>query len=314
MEFGKWLAEERNRRQITVTELAHKSRIDIGTISRLENSHNEVTLPTAVLLSLGLELDISTVFRGITGAEPPALLRTFPLPAEHPERRDVLGSTDIEAFISVLDENPKRIYKVLSELYSLVSYQAPGRKGDKFRSYHDLGVAVLDIRSLLLPSPVYSVTPHYPPVPAEFILQLYLNDGIVTYADAGAFVRETRQQRGERTGQVSAKADLSPSTLNRFEAGVIEHMKLTDVLVLDKHLAEYGEILGMYWKATVLQLLLSGTLDKSDQWPNLSLNSQAADTGISTTKAVNTFVFLCRWLDYLQEDTRWLHNIREHLS
>jgi transcriptional regulator with XRE-family HTH domain len=150
-----------------------------------------------------------------------------------------------------------------------------------------------EIHRLLFYSPIYQFEVQYPPdMRTEDILTIYKRGGALTLADIGMYIKKIRREKQMTLVHLEKTAKVSTSVLSRLETGLMEQVKLADILNLDEQLEQDGKLLLMYWKAYSLNDLVS--------------HSVKATTGFSTPtiveqyeKQVSVFIVLHRWLQQL---------------
>lgn len=297
---------------MTLAALMQHSGVDAGTISYLENNHTEPTIQSTVLLASALNVTLPQLYSTLTERNPPSMLQPALMLEHHPDRRDVLNAHDLEAFCALVVQDPSAAYSILASLIYLATDLASGTTtATQIAKFpHPRELASADIHWFFTPSPVYWVDLRYPPIAAELLLDIYRQQGVFLFADAGAYIRERRQQREQSIARLSAEFEMSASTLNRFEIGSTENIKLADIVALDNKLSQHGEILGMYWAATSFYLALTGYSDQLD----LDLDVDLRRASPNAMHLVTSFVKLCRWLEHLLEDYAWLQELRARMA
>ena len=107
------------------------------------------------------------------------------------------------------------------------------------------------------------------------------------------------------TQSLEESGKLSASVLSRLEAGVLERVKLIDVLTLDEQLEQEGKIVAMYWRAcslmdAVVQVHQQSELTGAEM-------SASVDRIEQDLKVIELFLTICRWLSCLYpSDHTWI--------
>jgi len=111
-------------------------------------------------------------------------------------------------------------------------------------------------------------------------------------------VKKLRRERQVTLEQLEQSIKLSPSILSRLETGYTEQIKLVDVLMLDRHLAQNGTLLSMYWEAYSCYLQI---VRRQPAFAERNL------------KLATLFVVACRWLQLMNPlDVSWMRNERSY--
>lgn len=287
MEFGEWIRRSRKAQKLDLRALAGKTGVEAGTISRVENARTQVTLSTAIRICEGL---------GVTGFDLLEAVRGKHVPSQEESSsvRDKAIPTmeDIEAFLVSLQSDPPAGYHTLSRLLNKV-ITLRGREAETAQRESSHVFHPEEIHCLLFHSPVYQFEVHYPPnMRTEDILIIYKRGGALTLADIGMYIKKIRREKQMTLAHLEGTAKVSISVLSRLETGLLEQVKLADILNLDEQLEQDGKLLLMYWRAYRLNDLVS--------------HSGGATTGFSSPTAVEqyekqvfVFIVLHRWLQQL---------------
>lgn len=308
MEFGSWLARVRSERELTTRKLEEWTGVSNATISRLERGQRQITLPTAVLLCSGLEISLTSMYEELFDETPPTWLRPQPWSVYDDHLVDF---PTLRAFVGLYLQSKDAAYLHLATALTMAtrvltkSSDSLALERGTFDKY--------DILRLMHPSPIYNLELQYPPMSAKEILTIYNRSDVVTFADAGAYLRERRIDIQQSQTQSERHLDLSASVLSRLESGLLENIKLMDVVSLDKAFGESGEVLGMYWEATRLQLSLTRQATEDDYFSDL-IGPQIDQDLI---RVVELFITVYRWLEHapLHEEIdkfELLDSLQEH--
>ncbi len=293
MSFGNFIRSVRKERQLDILELAKRSAVEASTISRVENARTQVTLLTAIRLCEGLEVTIEDVLTALLGKQFPRKQQSQAM-----EALAVPTIRDAEQFLTYFHSNKEEGMDWLADLLNKVvsmNIHIQGGTGD-----HAVHFFVPeDIQKLLFDSQVYRFEIQYPPaVSASDILAIHQQAGMLTLTDISEFVRKVRREKQMTIARLEQVIKLSQGTLARLESIVVEHIKLADVLVLDKQLEQEGALLSMYWEAYRFyerSVRRWGTMADQDM------------------KLVSIFITICRWLQFMNpQNSSWARNLPFH--
>lgn len=98
------------------------------------------------------------------------------------------------------------------------------------------------------------------------ILEIYNAGGMITNYDVGAYVRRSREAKGESLRSIAAQAGLEFTSLARLERGEIELLKFDDLIKIDKTLELVGDILSLAWGAEEFYMGIARS-DNPQAWP-----------------------------------------------
>ncbi len=107
--------------------------------------------------------------------------------------------------------------------------------------------------------------------------------------DIGVYVKQARHGRRVTLSGLEESGKLSASVLSRLETGVLERIKLMDVLALDEQLDQEGKIVALYWSACTL-------MDMVARMRRLDEQAGAREQDL---KVVELFLTIYRWLSCL---------------
>jgi transcriptional regulator with XRE-family HTH domain len=298
--FGHWIREQRGRKSLTIRALSERTRLDVGTISRLENLLTQPTLLSAVRLCQGLDCDIDHVLAAIDEVGPP--IRT-------PDgssiiKNSVLVSQDLELFLRIFRSHSTEAKGLLLNLLERV--QKVYQRDTEVEHQARFPIKEEEVLVLVESSPLLSVELQYPPIDTlEFYEPIYRFGGVVILEDAQTYLRTFYRTYGFSP---TARKTLS-GVLSRLEETAYDRIKLADILALDKRLGAQGMIFSMYWYAYQFQ-------DTAYQlvWQVLEspLSNQEPERYYRLTKLL---VVICRWLQWLlPNDESWKNEFRKSFS
>lgn len=283
MNFGDFIRSLRKGQNLDIQTLSQSSGVEASTISRVENARTQVTLLTAIRLCESLGASVADV-RGVL------------IPDRPSESVEVLAVTpptliDVEQFLDSFHSNREESIAGLADLLNRVAFMGNGDAGSDGGVFSQLFVPE-DIHKLLLDSPFYRFEIQYPPIStASDLRTIYQHGGFLTPADIGAYIRRVRREKQVTLSQLEQVAKFSQGVLARLESPVVEHLKLADILVLDKELEQAGLLLSMYWDAySFFKHLLR----------------RDAASAESDMKLISIYVIACRWLQFMNpQDRSW---------
>ena len=287
MNFGDLVRSLRKAQGLDIQTLAERSGVETSTISRVENARTQVTILTAIRLVEGLGASLADVVAGVIPGRSPESGQQLTV-----DGHAVPTVSDVEQFLAYFQGNPEEGKIWLADLLNKVASanrsasQAVG--GETARPFGHQ-----DIHKLLFDSPVYRFEIQYPPeCSASDILSIYRCGGILTLVDIGEYIRKVRREKQVTLAHLERVTKFSQGVLSRLESPVVEHLKLTDILVLDQQLGQEGTLLSMFWEVyTFFERLLRRHPDSAEL----------------DMKLTSIFVTTCRWLQALNpEDRSWM--------
>jgi transcriptional regulator with XRE-family HTH domain len=284
MEFGQWIRSVRKQQKLDIRTLAVRTGVEASTISRVENTRTQVTLGTAIRICEGLGMTATDLLLAVRGK------RLVPLEEMNTPTEDPIPTLHtIEMFLNSFRANPEAGYLLLSNLLNKVVFL---KEEDSYPFLPE------GVRSLLFHSPIYQFEIQYPPdIEAEDILTIYKRGGVLTLVDIGTYVKKIRREKQVTLAYLEDTAKVSSSVLSRLETGLMEQVKLADILRLDDQLEQDGKLLAMYWRVHHLNmLLLRQSLASADRTEFLSLPKSELEG-----KLLSVFITLHRWLQHVPD-------------
>src|SRR6266704_6520350 len=246
MDFGAWVRSIRDRREMDVRAFAHLVGVDASTISRIEQARSQATLSTAVRICEGIGMTPSNLLWALQGKRP-KWTEGYYITRES----EVITINDLEAWLSSLRRHWQEECISLTSLLNRIA--AHSDDGGLTSGETALLIVPEDIEKLLQDSRLYQFKIHYPEdMKADVIWNIYMDGGALSLVDIGAYIRQARRTRRVTLSGLEESGKLSASVLSRLEAGVLERVKLIDVLTLDEQLGQEGKIVAMYWRACSL--------------------------------------------------------------
>jgi transcriptional regulator with XRE-family HTH domain len=295
MKFGPWFRKYREEvLGMDLRETADLTDVDASTINRIENERTQPTLDTVVRLFDGLGLDWTQLLTDMVGADRVTQLRAWP----QQNTDQVLTLDDVTGFVDFFDAQPDDASFWLAEHIGAIAFTAA-------RDHHDLipAIAAEDIAKFLAPpSPVFDFALHYPPdLDPAVIRTNFVNGGVLTFQDVGAFIRGRRRQTAKSLATMRDKTRKSTSMLARLESGSLVRIKLADILSVDQELDDGGELLAMFWRVAEQREEFVDAVT----WDGRKYN--VADVAL-------LLITTCRWLQIQRgANVSWLRDLREML-
>lgn len=286
IELGQWLQRERVKNGIDLRTLSEQTGIDIGTISRVENIRTQATLVTVVRLCEGLGVTPSMLLEALQQKQSVDLDAVDPLGCEA-----IPALSDVQAFLRYIGNDWLAGCLLLADMLNMIaSIQIRSSSGQ--REFPHLFVPE-DVNKFLIDLPLYRFELVYPPhFRAEDTLKIYRCKKWLTILDVGTFIRKLRNEKRMPLMRLQHAVKISDSVLTRLEEGVLDRIKLNDVLILDEYLEQDGKILAMYWKAYQFDRAMTEFLtERGQQQKNLPFVNWMEQQ----ERLMFIFTILCRW-------------------
>jgi transcriptional regulator with XRE-family HTH domain len=306
MQFGRWVQERRAELGLDIRAFAAQTGVDVGTISRIENTRTQATLNTAVQICEGIGTSLTDLLEALLG-------KCFPdLEQQPPSEERVMPSLrDAEAFLAYAHQDQQACYSWLAHLLNRVAALVDITIGNIRKRGSGLFVPE-DIQKLLLNLPLYRFELQYPgELRAETIWNTYREGGLLTYSDIGAAIKHVRREKQVTLVRLEGSVNISASVLSNLESGSIERIRLIDLLTLDQQLAQEGKIIAMYWSVVrfLQKLVCQRQAGDTRHGETASLDDKEQDT-----KLITIFTTICRWLQVVNgETTSWIEELRTQL-
>lgn len=291
MNIGEWVQSMRQERKLDIRAFSLRTGLDIGTISRIENGRTQATLATVVRLCESLRISVEAFIEMWQGK---AFLRhqsSIPL-----RESTVPTIQDVRAFLLWVRRDPSTLCIWLANSFNRIAafqQESPPRFfPEEFEKF--------------LFSSWYRLKIQYPPmIVTEEILAILKQGGVILVSDISAYLKQLLQQPilAEEQRNTALKG------LTRLETGSIERMKMMDILLLDEHLEQEGNIVVMYWHAytfhdEMLRLQMSSVDHSIFKVQNMGIPGREAELA-------SVFVTICRWLQLgSQNDPSWIKDLR----
>jgi len=213
MDFGDFLRQEREKRDLGVRDLAELSQVDSSTISRGENHKTEVSILTAYKVCRALGISAQELYKQLAQASFDRLWEC------------TSASQTLEQEVSAFHSNRAYYEKKLDELFATPS--------SGMLPYY------------LSPPPAFQPAQlSYPICTPGQIFTWYEHNNVLLASDAETYAENRRKHGTVRLpiGSLRAKGHInSGDSLGRTN--------ISGVLAFDQQENEQGAIFGMYWRA-----------------------------------------------------------------
>jgi transcriptional regulator with XRE-family HTH domain len=299
MDFGEWILNTRKEQELDIQTFAEKTRVNVGTISRIENSHTQPTVFTAFRLTEGLGVSLPTLIKDLGGVY--HVFTQDNLVGE----REILTLSDVKVLVEDFSLNGRKVRLYLADALSSLSHAlASTKKRSPGSENGEISFDVNDIDKLLFTSSLYRFNLRYPLGMASSIIRdTYDLGGAVIDDDIGAFLR------GFRLGEHNiAKSANNLYERIAFGSSSLERVKFNDLMTIDKDLGLNGKLLGIFWelcrfeeifnppvirsKAFVQKSLFGD--DDDDEYIEYGPRSRSLDYKLATL-----YVLAYRWYQYV---------------
>jgi len=280
--LGQWIKQQRESQKINIGALADRSKIDQGTISRIENNRTQPTIFSIVRLGENL---------GFTWKD----VLAESLPSGVPDRvapdyvsRDsaVLSRDDLAAFTACY-ETPlqQRLKDFLGRTLNTVLDREARYRGQSVETALDANTII----TLMQLPEVCRVIIGYPPIAYQPLIAYYQRGGVIIAQDGQAIVKALYEYQKAWPDHVPPAFS---SLIRRLKEPSLERVKFSAVLYTDMFIRQHTNlelpVLPFYWDAC-----------------RYSMADQA-------TSPLSQLILLYRWLQYHQdgETSDWLRELR----
>ena len=296
MNFGALVRDRRAGHQLSVQALAHKSGLDAGTISRIENEHTQATISSAVAICERLGIKMEELLEVLLSKAVQPVVESY---QGDRYRAPVLTVADVERFEILFYTHYKRARILLAEWLNLIFEQWLDAGGDQ----EDVPARFFpkDIDKLLLDTSFYRFELLYPrAMDIRINLHIVRHDGIVIPNDVEHFIKRARDGFSDK-GETKAG-----EVLKRLDTSSPERAKLADVLAVDTLLSGKGEVLALYWKASTFGDDMTARYNESNPIREVAQSWHQPPPGLTIF-----FIVICRWLQHLAGgEPDWLEPMR----
>lgn len=243
--LGTYLRRVRQGRGLQIKDLAAMANTTSALISRLETGASRPTLFAVVKVctALGLDLESLSEVIGVTSFMTEARKKR----AQRVGGRDIaLSLADIESFLELYHKDPAKAQEKLVVLYRQFLIES-GKVTDYEKAQQEAKETI--VASFAAPGSQNALKYPTDEISKDTILEIYIAGGVITNYDVGAYVRRSREAKGESLREMAAKAEIDFTLLARLERGEIESLKFDDLIKIDKAIGVAGEILSLAWSA-----------------------------------------------------------------
>ncbi len=242
--LGQWLKSKRLELDLNIRELAKASELTIAQISRIENGLSGITILTLVKFCRGIgvggggfsdEFDLHSVVK-LTASQ------QFNNLDEN--KKEKFSSKDVIAFVNFLIKETKYANDLLLQWLSesIAEYQ--------YVSIHAAEEEAIGYIENIFNDPQSELAFPYPEhIKTETLDSLLHPQAVMTFQDAGNYIRATRRKFNTSIEVLAQDTGISFSTLSNLERGVMERIKLNDILKLERVLNGKGRIFVIFWLA-----------------------------------------------------------------
>jgi len=325
--FGAWLQEVRHRDELTLQQIADRSGVRTGTLSRIERDQVQVTLMNALRICDALDVTPDVLYESlgmlnispspthsdemkfIQSAHPqsdssqnaPPQQRSSFINAHHKRLRRLRDQTpettimtmqDVRDFLQLTTTEPEHSNSLLAKMLNLL-VEATQLQDNVIPFDSD------DAVRLLTPLPFYRCDVPYPAPTIDQLMQIYAAGGVIIMEDARHFARQALDELEHRVAPIPA--DLR-YPLARLRMSLWERTPLDRLLEVDSHLNQKGLLLEQYW--FVHQMQEAAIWQRKDY---RRLEQQVTPRMKIEVHPVYLFVKLYRWLYVSGEtDASWM--------
>jgi transcriptional regulator with XRE-family HTH domain len=284
-----WLKKKRIEAGLDMQDLASLAGSSTAQISRLETGSMRLTLNFLIVLVWALKIDLDEFASEFN--LPPIVLPDVAQPDENfsPELADITTTFESIPYTVTVLEFARAFENAIPDAVALLEEKlTPAIKNDGAKNFspenlrHRLQTAIQD--GDLLPNP--------PGLTLEMLEHWFQKGGALTLADAGTYLKLTREQKKYTLETLAKPSNMTKSTINRIENALGDRFQFQDIVNLDVALQANGKILSMYWVVVMHQMGL---------WFSMKDTQRQPIKKGQTSHLVDTFIKVTRW-SYLYDD------------
>ncbi len=284
-----WLKKKRIEAGLDIQELASLAGSSTAQISRLETGSMRLTLNFLIVLVWALKIDLDEFTSELN-------LPRIVLPGI--SQTDENTNIELDQFTTALEVIPytvtvlefiKAYENAIPDAVAMLEEKLTSAiKNDGAKTLspenlrHRLQTAILD--GDLLPNP--------PGLTLEMLEHWFKEGGALTLADAGTYLKLTREHTKYSLEALAKPSSMTKSTINRIENALGDRFLFQDIVNLDIALQANGKILSMYWVVVMHQMGLWFSMKDTQRQP---IKKGPA------SHLVDTFIKVTRW-SYLYDD------------
>lgn len=275
------IRRRRNELGLTVGALAEMSNVDIGTISRTENGHTQLTLDTAVRLCRALGLSLFD----LTGNE-----------GKWREQFQVRGlgilESDIVDLLSIYRRDPNLCEETLSRWIDLIQTNI----GDTSRPNQRISLSAIGLANFLGEHPLFRFSLRFPvDVAAEVLIETHRLGGKLHDEDLQSLILHLTTDPVVYRGLSRQDRDV----LRRLQSSSPDRVRYADIVELSETLQV--DLLGIFGNTVDLDMPPSYIDD-----PAIAMEMR---------NLITLFVTISVWLRrMLRNEQQWLQLIRSDLE
>ena len=277
-----WLKKKRIEAGLDLQELALLAGSSTAQISRLETGSMRLTLNFLIVLLWALKIDLDEFTSEFT--LPHIVLPDISQSDKNnsQELDDITTRFETLPYTVTVLEFAKAYETAIPDAVALLEEKlasAIKNGGTKNLSpenlRHRLRTAILG--DDLLPNP--------PGLTLEMLEHWFEQGGALTLADAGTYLKLTREQKKHSLEALAKLSNMTKSTINRIENAQGDRFLFEDIANLDVALQTNGKILSMYWVVVMRQMGLWLSMKDAQRQPlKKGPISNLADTFIKVTR------------------------------
>lgn len=226
-EFGRWLKTKRQQREWQTRDLAQHARIDVGTVSRIENGHTKATMFTVFQLLDAFSIYVEELSRELSDQEE----ELAPLSKIGLVNQAGVPQLTIERLLMFYGQDESRLLTCLAGWLNEIADQCDG----KTFNHWDLSFQPRDVAKLLSNSLFFTFElKHAPESARTAIIDLYNYGGHLTWND----VRDFFDSYNEDSSEYAQLSRQTKDILRRLKADSHAGIKFEDLLLLNAELDE----------------------------------------------------------------------------
>ena len=294
---GAWFLTMRKDRGLSLQEIEDMTGLTSSQVSRIENGRSELSLFAAVKICYALDVSLFDISRAHQWHK-----SDFDILSRRGASEKIEGvpiASDIKLILRAYRENPMEAKDFLRKSFNWVRYAI----GVETKLENTRGNQIIKDAIEPLQDKYQSVT--YPPnLTQEMILEVYLNQGVLSIFDLGLFLRQKRKKKNMSLQNLAGEAGLSYSGLRRIEVGEIERIKFSDILVIDTALGNEGDLLAIAWDVAQLYTGVS-LVDKKF--------APLAQWTVREKSLAETLIVISRWYKAHYLEKNWLKELRKNM-
>ena len=225
--FGTWLKTKRQQREWQTRDLAQHARVDIGTVSRIENAHTKATMFTVFQLLDAFNMYVEELLRELSNHEQ----ETEQLSKNVAVNQMGVPQLAIERLLMLYERDESRLLTYLAGWLNWIANHWDG----KTLNHWDSSFQPRDVVKLLSNSLFFIFElKHAPGYARTAIIDLYNYGGHLTWKDVGGFL----DSYNENSSEYNQLSRQTKDILRRLKADSHAGIKFEDLLLLNEELDE----------------------------------------------------------------------------